>query len=870
MQQQQQQNATVPQCALRDRGSNSDGKACTVQTSANCEVPPKGSASLSPTRYFPSDGITPSAHQQSQQDHHLAGASWRNRHPPSSQSREPSRVSKQPHPHKQQQQRSPVYNPHGHRGDSERGVSISGGPNDWWQRTIPSNSKLSFVGGNTRPRKPSLSGNSPDEDRRRSQREKQIQFGYVTDGYTNMKRLIAHDPLLKSGGLLPLSPPDVVKGSKRLWDIQLRKWRRALHMFDYVFIDGEDHPETQAKVLEEQRRQWVSEAFNGMPREARLKIGLDTLRSIQCSSAVPSKIPIEEDLRCILRSDDCYESVRSIVPQSASSLTKGTDISPLEAGIKIHIAPSAAVLQRQQAQLEMQQRLSSLHQQQQHQYPLAADGTSEGMETGSHVPSATPVLGEADDYATAKRPVDLSPSPRRPPLPLLSMESPSHFSCPAQPQKACETTPQRQFCNNARDGQNSSTVSCSPLPRMAAAPAFTAFSSAEAAPGLSASQPRALSLSGSSAPVQGTSLGLPGISATAVLAPPPPFSGPPPCIVPSMWMPGVAVSPTATTEDLTTVATTRPLMPWCNHCGHCIGLPAPAITGTPYAGMCTGTAGSRGGVPAPAQVSPQHINPAAIGGSSGGMRPPAMPFPNTMPHMGHPTDTTAAAAVTTSPLYWQMLAPPIAEQVEGGGTFPIHHGNNQSQYRQSEARQDAFAMVTRSAVATAGRSCTRDGHRHSSRTAATSGGVATPQTVPRFVARLSTSPNELRLGERPSVPRLHSAEVASGGVSAAMKVLVTDTKPETAASAPLQQSSFAFEAAGEARLEHSQPVLAVTPERNLFGTEISAEVTTESRPVVVGARPPCEPQQDTLLGKPTLTPVIEDAPVIPLVFDGDE
>lgn len=871
---QQQQSLTMRQRAPRDDGSASHAKECVGQIPANCGVLLMGSRSLSPVPCFPSDDISPSARPQLQQDHHLAGTPSRNRRPPSSQPREPSHAPQRRQPRKQQQEVSPGDNPRSHRGDGERGVSGSGALNDWWQRPVPSNSKTSSLGGNTRPRKLSPSRNSPDEDRRRSQREKQIQFGYVTDGYTNMKRLIAHDPLLRSGGILPLSPPDVVKGSKRLWDIQLRKWRRALHMFDYVFIDGEDHPETRAKVLEEQRRQWVSEAFNEMPREARLKIDLDTLRGVQHSSAVPSRIPIEEDLRCILRSDDCYESVRSVVPQSASSLTKGTDISPLEAGIKIHIAPSAAVLQRQQAQLEVQQRLSSLHQQQQHQHVLATEVAPESMETGSHVPSAPPVLGATVESAAVERPVELSPSPRRPPLPLLSTQSPSNFSCPSQPQKAFETTPHRQLCCSPRDEQRCSTLSSSPLPRAAAAPAPTAFGSTETPPGISASQPRTLSLSGSSARVQGASLSLRGVSATAaVLAPPPPFANPTPCIVPNVWMPGVTVSstPAATAAPATMAATAQPLMPWCSHCGHCIGLPAPTITGTPYGGMRASTAGNRGGVLAPAQVPPQHVNPVAIGGTNGAMMPSSMQFPGAMPYMSHPTDSMAAAAVATSPLYWQMLTPPVVERIGGGGTFTAHHGSSRSQYRQSDARQDAFTTMPRSAAAAAGRSCPRDGHCRSSGAVATGGGTATPQTVPRFVARLSTSPNEVRLGERQSAERLYSTEVASGDVSAAAKPRATDTKAAAAAPPPLRRPSSAFDAAADAaRLEKSQSALAVTPERKLFGTGIIAEVTTESRSVVVEALQQHETQQGTASGKLRPTLEVEDAPVGPLVFDGDK
>lgn len=240
-----------------------------------------------------------------------------------------------------------------------------------------------------------VTGNSPDEHRRRSQREKQVSFGYVTAGYRNMIRLVSHDPLLKSGGILPLSPPEISRGSKRVWDLQLRKWRRALHMFDYVFIDGVDDEAGRAQVEEQQRAQWVSVAFTAStpPTEAtgnnsshsggatndddeaeaesktvvcdRVRLPMATLLAARASAAVPTKIPVEEGLRCILRGDSCYEPVRNVVPQTASSLTKGTDISPLEAGIKIHIAPSAAVLQRQREQQQQQQQALALQRQQQ-------------------------------------------------------------------------------------------------------------------------------------------------------------------------------------------------------------------------------------------------------------------------------------------------------------------------------------------------------------------------------------------------------------------------------------------------------------------------------------------------------------------------
>ncbi|KAH9599470.1 Histone RNA hairpin-binding protein [Trypanosoma melophagium] len=182
---------------------------------------------------------------------------------------------------------------------------------------------------------------SSDQERRISQREKQVSYGYATEGYRNMIKLINHDPLLKSGGILPLSPPDVNRGSKRSWDVSLRKWRRALHMFDSVFVDGEDEDsKTLERIVEEQRLQWVSPVFSDQSKKNRVCISSDKIREARNSSYVPKRIPVEENLKFILRSEDCYEPVCNVVPPSASSLIKGADISPADAGIKIYVAPS--------------------------------------------------------------------------------------------------------------------------------------------------------------------------------------------------------------------------------------------------------------------------------------------------------------------------------------------------------------------------------------------------------------------------------------------------------------------------------------------------------------------------------------------------
>ncbi|KAG5477488.1 hypothetical protein CUR178_05192 [Leishmania enriettii] len=868
MQPQQQQSVATPQRTPQGGNHGGDVSMCVGQTPDNVRALLQGSPSRSPAPRFPSEGIFPSALQQPQQDNEHTSVSSIHPRSPSSQPREPSHAPQRPHQQKQQQP-NPSYGPRSQRGDGERDGSGSGNCNDWRQGTVPCDSNAPLSGASSRRRKSTSPGTSPDEERRRSQREKQIQFGYATDGYTNMKRLIAHDPLLRSGGLLPLSPPEIVKGSKRMWDIQLRKWRRALHMFDYVFIDGEDDQATRATVLEEQRQQWISEAFNEMPREARVKIDLDTLRRVQHSSAVPRKIPVEGDLRCILRSNDCYESVRSVVPQSASSLTKGTDISPLEAGIKIHIAPSAAVLQRQQAQVELLQRLSSLHQQQQQQQQqiLATEATLKDIEAGSHDTSAPPVQGKTVERAPAQQPAELSPSPRRPPLPP---QSATHLSWPSQSQWSCDMTPHQQRSDNPKRKQSGSTLRGCSFPCSTATPASTAFSSAETAPGLSASQHRVPSPSGSSAPVWGASQGMPGVpSAVAVLAPPPPFASALPCTAPSTWMPRVGVSPTqaAAAVGSAAVATAPPLM---SPCGHCVNLPPHVITGAPYGGVWAGSIGICAGMPVPAPAPPHHVNPASTGGTCRVMVSPPTQIPGTTPCMSRSTASIAAAGIT-SPAYWQMPAPPMVERMMRRGTVAAHHDMCHSQYRQFEAQQEAFTAMPTPTVAAAGRSCPREGRHRSSGAAATGGGATTPLTVPRFVARVSTSPNEQRLGERHPAERLHIAGVASGGVPEAMKPLATETRETAVTSTVPQQLSLALKdaAATAERLERSQPVLTVTPERTLFGISITAEVATEARPVVTGAQQQPEARLQTPSGKPRSMPEVEGAPVAPLVFDDE-
>ena len=74
---------------------------------------------------------------------------------------------------------------------------------------------------------------------RLAQRAKQIMYGENTPGYAHfMKALELYPELFK--GCIPVKPAVMQKCSKRSWDGQIRKWRRALHMYDFVdFEDGE-------------------------------------------------------------------------------------------------------------------------------------------------------------------------------------------------------------------------------------------------------------------------------------------------------------------------------------------------------------------------------------------------------------------------------------------------------------------------------------------------------------------------------------------------------------------------------------------------------------------------------------------------------
>lgn len=79
--------------------------------------------------------------------------------------------------------------------------------------------------------------------RRIYQRLKQIGIGKETIGYRNYIRCIPHHerdhcPCED----LPRTPRVTDGSSKRVWDLQLRQWRRKLHRWDEVFFPNETEP----------------------------------------------------------------------------------------------------------------------------------------------------------------------------------------------------------------------------------------------------------------------------------------------------------------------------------------------------------------------------------------------------------------------------------------------------------------------------------------------------------------------------------------------------------------------------------------------------------------------------------------------------